>query len=50
MYMYCNVDEMCLLIMCLIVKIEDWFLVVCKKKLRLYYIKGVCWFFEVVYL
>lgn len=32
MYMYCNVDEMCLLIMCLISKIEDWFLVVFVKK------------------
>lgn len=55
MYMYCNVDEICLLIMCLISKIEDWFLVVFVKKkiiveLRLYDIKGVFWFFEVVYL
>lgn len=54
MYMYCNVDEMYLLIMCLISKIEDWFLVVFViffiVELRLYDIKGVFWFFEVVYL
>lgn len=50
MYMYCNVDETCSLTMCSIAKTEDRFLVVCKKKSRLYYIKGVCWFFEAVYL
>lgn len=50
MYMYCNVDETCSLTMCSISKTKDRFLVVCKKKSRLYDMKGVFWFFEAVYL